>query len=433
MRILMMTNTYLPQVGGVARSVATITQALRQRGHRVVVVAPEYAQQDQNDPDVVRVPAIQNFNGSDFSVRLPIPGFLNTAIDALQPELIHAHHPFLLGDNALRTAAYRGLPLVFTHHTMYERYTHYVPGDSPAMKRYAIRLGTDYSQLCDQVIAPSESIAQLLRERGVTSPIEAIPTGIDAPTFEAGDRAAGRRALGLDANAFVVGHVGRLAPEKNLAFLARALARAAAQQSELRCLIVGEGPSKTPIQQLFEERGVADQLVEAGTLEGQALVNAYHAMDLFAFASHTETQGMVLAEAMTAGVPAIAVDAPGAREVIQDGHNGTLLDHDDENVFSQAVLDASAWSAQTRAAYGEAARASARAFSLESCVDRLEALYGRLGQLKKEPQDRGRGNELEPILRLIETEWNLWSRRANAAAKAVSSAEQTSDSVPSSS
>src|SRR5439155_17654412 len=134
MNILMMTNTYLPHVGGVARSVASFTEAFRRRGHGVLVVAPTFDPLPEQEEGVLRVPAITNFNNSGFSLRLPVPVVLSREFDRFQPDLVHAHHPFLLGDTALRVAALRNLPLVFTHHTLYEQYTHYWPADSEALK-----------------------------------------------------------------------------------------------------------------------------------------------------------------------------------------------------------------------------------------------------------------------------------------------------------
>ncbi len=145
MNILMMTNTYLPHTGGVARSVAWFSEEYRRQGHRVLVVAPTFPHAPAEEPDVIRLPAIQNFNGSDFSVRLPAPGLLVGALDRFEPEIVHSHHPFLTGDTALRVASSRNLPLVFTHHTMYEHYTHYVPGDSPPLRRLSERLATECS------------------------------------------------------------------------------------------------------------------------------------------------------------------------------------------------------------------------------------------------------------------------------------------------
>jgi 1,2-diacylglycerol 3-alpha-glucosyltransferase len=146
MKIAMFTNTYLPHVGGVARSVQTLEEACRAEGHEVRIVAPEF-EGAQPSPRVLRVPAIQNFNGSDFCVRLPFPNLVRDFMEEFQPDIIHSHHPFLLGDSALREGWKMKVPVVFTHHTLYERYTHYVPLDSEALKRMAVQLATDYCNL----------------------------------------------------------------------------------------------------------------------------------------------------------------------------------------------------------------------------------------------------------------------------------------------
>src|SRR5919109_613171 len=178
MRIMMFTNTYLPHVGGVARSVSSYEEEFCRRGHDVRIVAPEFEGAENSTGRVLRTPAIQHFNGSDFSVRIPQPGLMADYVDDFKPDILHSHHPFLLGDSALRMAWSRRLPLVFTYHTMYEQYTHYVPLDSEALKRFVIQMSTDYCNLCSHVVAPSESVAVLLRQRGITTPITSIPTGI---------------------------------------------------------------------------------------------------------------------------------------------------------------------------------------------------------------------------------------------------------------
>lgn len=219
MNITMFTNTYLPHVGGVANSVHTYESEFRRRGFDVRIIAPEFEDAEESTEYVLRVPAIQNFNGSDFSLRLPQPWVVANFVDEHPPDVIHSHHPFLLGDAALRTAYERKVPLVFTHHTMYEKYTHYVPLDSKAMQRVAIQMATEYCNLCTHVIAPSESIEALLKQRGVTVPITTIPTGIDLSFFGGGDRQHFRYQFDIDPKALVVGHVGRLAEEKNLSDL----------------------------------------------------------------------------------------------------------------------------------------------------------------------------------------------------------------------
>lgn len=420
MNILMMTNTYIPHTGGVARSVAWFSEAFREMGHRVVVVAPVFGDNHRDEPDVVRVPAIQKFNGSDFSVRLPIPGLLTSWLEDFQPDVIHTHHPFLLGDTALRLAAARALPIVFTHHTMYERYTHYVPGDSPAMQRFAVRLATEFANLCDHVIAPSESVAKILRRRGVVTPITAIPTGIDPDKFGHGDGMAARRLYGIPDDAFVVGHVGRLAAEKNLGFLARAVARFLAQHPEARFLLVGSGPAEEEIERIFHQHQVLDRCHHPqGTLDGEHLTNAYHAMDVFAFASKTETQGMVLAEAMTAGVPVVAIDAPGAREVVEDGVNGRLLARENLSEFVAALEQIASLSPEARTTMQDHCRATADKFSMPRCAGRVLEVYHQAIEHERRQHGDDAHNAWAGLLRRIEEEWNIWAGVTHAVSDAL--------------
>jgi 1,2-diacylglycerol 3-alpha-glucosyltransferase len=421
MNILMMTNTFTPHAGGVARSVESFTDEYRRRGHRVLVVAPSFEGMPDHEQDVVRIPALQKFNGSDFSVRLPIPSFLFPELDRFKPDIVHAHHPFLLGDTALRVAALRDAPLVFTHHTMYEQYTHYVPGDSPALKRFVIELSTGYANLCDAVIAPSETIAAVLRRRGVTPRIEVIPTGVSIDRFARGDGAAFRSSRGIPREACVIGYVGRLAPEKNLGFLASAAAMFVSGGRHRHFLTVGVGPSADEIGEAFRRAGMIDRLHVAGILSPVELANAYHAIDLFVFASQSETQGMVLTEAMAAGVPVLAVDAPGVREVIQDGRNGILLPKEDLNAFVSALTAWAGMPREGRERLREGARKAAERFSMEQTSARALNLYAAV--LQRERQVRSvETNPWLSALQMIEAEWEIWVNRAHAARAALTDA-----------
>lgn len=418
MNILMMTNTYTPHVGGVARSIERFVTAFRAHGHRVLVIAPEFEDMPEHEEDVVRVPAIQHFNSSDFSVALPIPLFLQSEIDAFRPEIVHSHHPFLLGGAAIRIAGARSLPIVFTHHTLYERYTHYVPGDSPAMRRFVIDLSTSYANLCDQVVAPSETIAELIRARGVVSPVDVVPTGLDIDAFANGDGAAFRDRLGIPRDANVIGHVGRLAPEKNMAFLARAVARYARADPAAHVLVVGSGPSESVIEQAFDQPGNRTRLHMAGQQVGRSLADAYAAMDVFAFASHSETQGMVLTEAMAAGVPVVAIDAPGVREVVVDGLNGSLLFSEDDGAFAAALDGIARMPAGLRKRLQSEASSTAEAFAIDRCADKSLNLYRRCIERDdaKAPDD---DTPWHRVLGSISAEWELIKNVAEATEAAL--------------
>ncbi len=418
MNIVMMTNTFTPHVGGVARSVSAFTQEYRRRGHRVIVVAPEFGNIPENEIDVIRIPAIQNFNGSDFSVVLPVPKFLTSALEKFEPDIIHSHHPFLIGATALRLAHILELPLVYTSHTMYERYTHYVPGDSQGMKRFVIKLSSSYANMADLVFAPSESVAAVLRERGVTTTIDVVPTGVDIGQYTQGSGPGFKAAMNIPAEAFVIGHLGRLAKEKNLDFLTNVVAEFIAHHPQAHFLLVGKGPMEDDILAIFKRKGIADHLHRVGILDQPLSTSAYRAMDVFVFASTSETQGMVVTEAMAAGVPVIAIDAPGVREVVEDKYNGCLLDNQSIKLFTQALDWVASLSPAARKQLQDAALKTAESFSMTRSADKALDLYESL--LKKEfVQRHEEYNAWKGILRLIETEWDILRGVAGAAGAAI--------------
>jgi 1,2-diacylglycerol 3-alpha-glucosyltransferase len=414
----MVTNAFYPHVGGVARSVQGFTAEFRRRGHQVVVVAPIFEGIQGKETDVVRVPAIQNFNGSDFSVPVPVSGKVISALKSYTPQIVHSHHPFLLGDTALRVAATREIPVVFTHHTMYEKYTHYVPGDSPQLKRFVLDLVTGYCNLCDAVIAPSRTVAGEIVRRGVKVPVKVIPTGVDVDLFASGDGEAFRKRNGIPPDAFLVGHVGRLAPEKNLGFLSGCVIRFLSRNERAYFSLVGDGPLKQEIERTFAEQGLAKRFVSLGVMDHPELAGAYRGMDVFAFASLTETQGMVLTEAMAAGTPVVALDASGVREVVRDGENGRLLTREDREEFVSALAWVANLSSPEQKRLGEGIARTANEFSMSRTAARTFALYDSLAGVKPLRKT------IDPSLwatarKLIEEEWKIVRNIAHAAGHAV--------------
>lgn len=417
MNVLMMSNTYKPFVGGVERSIEGFARELRARGHEVLIVAPDFPDQPEHENDVVRVPAIQRFNGTDFSVQLPVPGILSSRLDKFKPDLVHSHHPYLVGDTALRVGRRRGVPVVFTFHTFFERYTHYVPGDSPALKRFVVSLSVGYSNLCDHVIAPSHAVESTLKSRGVRVPVSVIPTGIDLDRFSAGKGTRFRAALGIPEDAFTAGTVSRIAPEKNPEFLAKAGVRLLRREPDAHFVVVGQGPSLDTVRERFDKAGLGERFHATGTLQGEDLADAYGAFDVFVFASETETQGLVVAEAMAAGTPVVAVSAGGINDVVVDGENGFLVSSGDMGAFVRAVRKIKRMTPEERRSVAGAARETAGGYSRSACVRRLAALYEDvLGRgRKEEPLE---GSAWREALRLAKAEFDLIGTKADAAGAA---------------
>ena len=321
--------------------------------------------------------------------------------------MIHSHHPFLVGSTALRIAHTHEIPLVFTHHTKYEEYTHYVPGDSDALKRFVIKLSTNYANLCDLVFAPSESIAEMIRERGVKTPITVIPTGVALDRFKQENGKQFRKSIGIPNNAFVVGHLGRLAKEKNLEFLANAVIaflKKYKDEDTLCFLLAGEGPMQQTIKEMFAMHKLSDKLFTVGILNFDNVPDAYQAMDVFAFSSKSETQGMVITEAMAGGNPVVAIDAPGVREVARDRVNGRLLQVEDENDFADALKWIYTKPKDKKDQLIKNAKKTAKEFSMQCSADKALEQFEKLKH-KTLTHRQKEYHSWTSALNLMEAEW----------------------------
>jgi len=413
MNICMFSNTYLPHVGGVARSVSHFAADLRAMGQKALVVAPTFNEPSDSEDEkhVLRVAAIQNFNGSDFSVRIPLPGAIEEHIRRFQPDIIHSHHPFLLGDAALRTARRYDLPLIFTHHTLYEQYTYYVPFDSAAMKRFVIQLATEYANLSSYVIAPSNSIRHLVRKRGVSRPVAVLPSGVDLDFFEQGSRDAFRKKYNIPEDNNIIGHVGRLAREKNLPYLAAAVSRFLMKNEKFLFVVAGSGDAEVQIKKIFAAKKLSARLLLPGILRDTMLADCYKAMDLFVFASKSETQGLVLMEAMAAGVPVIALRASGVNDVVEDRKNGRILRANcSHHAFAAAIAEA--FDGQHIARWRKAALKTADRFSRRHCAEKLLALYETAISTHGRAERRPDG--LDALRQRIKAEWELVQEKVAA-------------------
>jgi 1,2-diacylglycerol 3-alpha-glucosyltransferase len=415
----MLTNVYTPLVGGVTRSIQAVAGEVRRRGHRVLIIAPRFGEATPGDEeDVVRIPALPNMYRQRYAWPLPIPGFVHGTIRQFGPDVIHTHHPFLLGAAGQRQSALWDLPLVYTHHTRYRMYMERALGASQMSTELLWSLTMSYCDLCDVLIAPSRDIASMLEEGGVERRIEVIPTGVDFERFRRGDGRRARRAQGIPEEAFVVGSVSRLEPEKNWDFLARTAARYLKEEPRAHFLAVGDGELAGAIRAAFRRAGVADRLHAPGTLEGQPLVDAYHAMDVFAFASHTETQGLVVTEAMAAGLPVVAIAASGVRDVVADGHNGRLLDAEDTESFLAALRWAAKLDDDARRRFAEAARRTAADLSIAQCAGKILDAYRTAIEGRARLREADAGVWPSP-LRFLRYQWQTWSRLLEVAGQSL--------------
>jgi 1,2-diacylglycerol 3-alpha-glucosyltransferase len=372
LRIAMFSESYLPRVSGVAHSVAAFVSALRARGHRVVVAAPRVRGFQDTDPDVVRYPSIPT-REPDFPLGLWWATAADRAVEAAQPDVVHTHGPFLMGRAAARLARRRGVPLVFTYHTLYDEYVHYAPGPRwvwrPVVRAYVTR----YANRCTCVLAPSAALASRLRAAGVRSRVEVLPTGAVDPALLASlDPAWVRPAFGIPPSRPLLVTASRLAREKSVDLVLHACARLTARRDAV-LLVVGGGPEEGALRRLADRLGLGARVVFAGRQSHRRTLECMAAADLFVFGSQTETQGLVLVEALACGTPVVAVDAGGVGEVVRDGETGALVPPSADALARavQDLLDAP----DRRKALSARGQEVSRQFLLPVLAQRLEEIY----------------------------------------------------------
>jgi glycosyltransferase involved in cell wall biosynthesis len=377
MRVGLFTNNYLPFRGGVTTAVETLREGLEALGHAVWIFAPAPSTPTPDPPTVLRYPSVPAPTYPGFSLALPFSPRLARHAAALDLDIVHAQHPFLLGVTARRLARRQRRPLVFTYHTRYEKYAHYVPGPERLVARLAVALSCRFARSVDLVVAPSERIAATLAARGVRAPVAVVPTGVPLDLFAPGDRQATRAALGLPARGPLCLYVGRLDREKSVHRIIDAFASVAGAVSGARLSLVGQGSHEAALRRQAAESPARERIRFHGGLARERLPEFYRAADLFLFASETETQGLVLAEAHACGLPAVAVRASGVDEVVRDGETGLLTKPDAGDLADAAIgllLDP-----ERRAAMGAAARLVAeRHFSAARQVQTMASHYARL-------------------------------------------------------
>jgi 1,2-diacylglycerol 3-alpha-glucosyltransferase len=373
-KIALFTNNYLPFRGGVTTSVETLRRGLQARGHEAWVFAPRFPGASEAQPRVVRYASLPAATYPDFALAVPWAPAIGRRARAERFDLFHAHHPFLLGPAARRLARRAGRPLVFTYHTRYDKYAHYVPLPRRLVEAAASGLSTRFAARADAVLAPSSLIRDELMARGVRVPIAVVPTGVDLGHFAPGDRLAARASLGLAADELVGLYVGRLDREKSVGRILTAFERVAGTLPRTRLVLVGHGTEGAVLRARARSLPVGDRITFLGVRPHDTLVECYRAADLFVFASETETQGLVLAEAAACGVPAVSVNGPGCDEVVRDGETGVLT-----KAESAALADAVIGlflDAERRARMGSRARAVAeREFDVRLQIDRTLAVY----------------------------------------------------------
>jgi glycosyltransferase involved in cell wall biosynthesis len=330
LRVAIFSDSVLPILNGVSISIDSLVTEMRNRGHSVHIFAPRIPGHKDSDPNTYRFRSVE----TPFAEAYPIaiPPFYRMLLKFRRHEfdIVHTHSPFVMGMVGLRWAESHGLPIVSTYHTLYDRYAHYMKWFPRRYVRFRIAKHTNfYYNSVDHVITPTEASLKWLRRHSVHKDVTVIPTG--TPRGPMIDRSEARRALGISPDLRVMLYVGRLAREKNLETLFEMAAIAFQKDSSLRLWLVGDGQFRGECLSMVRRLGIGDRVRFVGFVPRAEVDQYYAAADLFVFSSITETQGLVVQEAMMYGLPAVAVIGGGASSGITDGANGFAVKNDPQD------------------------------------------------------------------------------------------------------
>ncbi len=384
----MFTDSYTPYVSGVVRSIQRFSRGLTTMGHTVYIFAPGYG---KSDSDGIHSEAAQIFRFysvpaptfPDFSIPIPITIKAEKLIRSLEIEVIHTHSPFMTGSLGATLAKRTELPLVFTHHTLYHEYTHYVPAPQTLAKQVCVRYLQRYCRKCDHIIAPTPLIKKLIIDLyAAPGPISILPSGIEVNQYSQYSQAENRwlhERFSIDDQSRILLTVGRLNHEKNPQLVLEAFANLRPHERDLHLVFVGEGREHEILAKQAEDHGFAERVHFTGILDAADVIQCYCSADLFLFASETETQGLVTAEAMAGRLPVVAVRSTGSSDLVIHGHNGYLTAPDASEMarYAAKILE----DAELYQSLAANSQKTAADYSVEATCQKLVDIYRSAGAL----------------------------------------------------
>lgn len=372
LRVAVFSDSALPILNGVSISIDALVREMRNQGHSVHVFTASHFRYKDPDPNTSRFLALTTPWARNYPLAVP-PFYPMLHRFRKQPfDVIHTHTPFTIGFVGLRWAQSHGIPVVSTYHTLYDKYAHYIPLFPKRYVRYKIAKHTNfYYNQVDHVITPSEASMKWLRRHSVHRPITVIPTGVSR--LLSVDRSETRQRFGIAPNHKVLLYVGRIAKEKNMSVLFEATALVFASDPHARLWLVGDGPYREQCSQMARELGIGDRVKFVGFIPREEVDAYYAASDLFVFSSLTETQGLVVNEAMSYGLPAVVVNGGGAGASVVDDVNGLLVRNDSEQMAESILTILN--DEQLAAKLSDGALRTGREYSVASMAERAVDVY----------------------------------------------------------
>jgi len=375
MKIGVFTNNYRPLISGITTSISLSMAELRRRGNEVYIFAPDYPDYIDDDPCIFRYPSISTHLHPNFRIPISFSMQIDRKIKDIGIEIVHSQHPFALGPHGYHLGRRSGIPIVFTYNSIYENFSHNVPLPKPIVDWYYITQSINFSNKCDLVIAPTHAVADLVKMRGVKKHVMVIPCGIDFSYIKKADPGrVFKKHPELEGKKILL-YVGRTSAEKGVDFLVRAFLKVVEKKDDVYFLIVGS-PETAEIPRLIIELGLTDNTIMVDDISYEEVFDYYLAADIFVFASYGETQGLVLTESLSAGLPIVAVKAIGVNEVVDNNITGIMVDRDEDLMADRIVylLDDS----NELKRLSQNASEKAKTYSIQDLTTELEKIYVEL-------------------------------------------------------
>lgn len=399
MRIGMVTACYKPVVNGVTHMVSLYKSRLEAEGHEVTIFTLGEPDPAGDEPGVVRAAAGVPLGESGYYISMRYSSRAQMLMQ--QMEVIHCHHLFMSVEMAHR---YARCPIVYTNHTRYDLYTGSLgPLPQPAADAIMRRIWPEFTDFADVVVAPSQSVKQVLLSFGVRAPIEVIENGVELRPFRSPPRPLSKEALGIPPDALLFVYVGRLSSEKNLPMLLQQFAIAREMAPHAHLLLVGSGPLMDGLRQTTVEWNLTNNVHFAGAVAYEEIPNYLAAADVFVTASETEVHPLTVIEAIAAGLPVVAVMSPGIVDTVVPGETGLLTRYVEGGLA--AAMVGLALNDVLRRRMGEAAAGSSERFDIDRTVRRTLALYHHLQETRpdlRRKREHGRsvfrGDRVQPLV-----------------------------------
>lgn len=379
MNIGLFSETYYPEINGVANSVYMLKTELEKRGHNVYVFTTTTPGAPEHEHNVFRVPSIPFIFITERRVGLFYQPKLAHIIKKLNLDIIHTHTEFSLGIFGRIMAKELKIPIVHTYHTIYEDYTHYLTRFK-ALDRRAKAFARTYTKVCcntvEQVIVPTEKTRELLTTYSVHKDISVIPTGIDLSKFDrsnfsADEVGALKKKYHISPEEKVMIYIGRVSQEKNIEEIIEAMPGYMKSRTSVRFVIVGSGPASEKLENMVKQLGLKDRFVFTGSQPWDSIGLFYQLGDVFVSASKSETQGLTYIEAMASGLPVVARQDKCLEDILEQGVNGYTFTNRDELYYGLDQI----FFEDKQTNYGENAIEKVAKYSAEEFAYQVEKVY----------------------------------------------------------